>query len=76
MRPARRAPQGRGFRRFFARAKVALRSARLYGRMPLIDLIAALGLFLAAALAVVTVLTAVLVGLSRLELATVPARRR
>jgi hypothetical protein len=44
--------------------------------MPLIDLIAALGLFLAAALAVVTVLTAVLVGLSRLELATVPARRR
>jgi len=44
--------------------------------MPLFDFIAALGLFFAAALAAVTVLTAVLVALSRLELATVPARRR
>jgi hypothetical protein len=41
--------------------------------MPLLDLIAALGLLAAAALAAVTVLTAVLFGLSRLETATVPA---
>ena len=46
------------------------------GPMPLVDLLTAFGLFTAAALAAVTVLTAVLFALSRLELATVPARRR
>jgi hypothetical protein len=46
------------------------------GDMPLVDFITALGLLVAAALAAVTVLAAVLFGLARLELATVPARRR
>ena len=44
--------------------------------MPFVDLITALGLLVAAALAAVTVLAAVLFGLARLELATVPVRRR
>ena len=44
--------------------------------MPLLSLIAALGLLAAVALAAVTVLTFVLFGLSRLEMATVPVRRR
>jgi hypothetical protein len=42
--------------------------------MPLIDLLAALGLLVAVALGAVTVLTALLFGLRRLELATVPVR--
>jgi len=64
------------FSRFFGAPQVALRWCRLDGRMPLLSLIAALGLLAAVALAAVTVLTAVLFGLSRLEMATVPVRRR
>jgi len=44
--------------------------------MAILDLIAALGLLIAAALAAVAVLIAVLFGLDRLELATVHDGRR
>ncbi len=44
--------------------------------MPFLDLIAALGLLITAALAAVAVLFAVLFGLDRLELATVHSGRR
>lgn len=64
------------FSRFFDGPQVGLRWRRLDGPMPLLSLIAALGLLAAVALAAVTVLTFVLFGLSRLEMATVPVRRR
>jgi hypothetical protein len=44
--------------------------------MPLVDLIAALGLLAAVALGAVAALSALLFGLTRLEMATVPVRGR
>jgi len=63
-----------GFSGFFAAPQVPLRRTRWAGCMSFLGLTAALALLAGAALAAVVVLATVLVGLHRLEAATVTAK--
>jgi hypothetical protein len=67
-----------GFRENFAASKVRLSGHRFDGLMSILHLAEAVGSFVAVALATSTLLTAVVFGLQRLEVAAVPVddRRR
>jgi hypothetical protein len=67
---------GEGFRENFAVSKVWLSGHRFDGSMSILHLAEAVGSFVAVALATSTLLTAIVFGLQRLEVAAVPVDNR